>query len=79
MQTDPESALHDPLTLLPLSLFFGFLLMFLGVEAWIAQEPLLPLGILSQRNVATSCWVQLMQGAIITVVRRASSKRGFAR
>lgn len=33
MQTDPESALHDPLTLLPLSLFFGFLLMFLGVEA----------------------------------------------
>ncbi|KAK5661132.1 hypothetical protein OQA88_11022 [Cercophora sp. LCS_1] len=65
MQRDPETAIHDPWTLLPLSSWFGFLLIFLGVEAFVAQEPILPLRMLVRRNVATSYCVQFTQGAII--------------
>ncbi|KAK4125806.1 MFS general substrate transporter [Parathielavia appendiculata] len=61
LQTNPDSIGHDMSTMIPMSTWVTFLVIFLLVEAIWAKEPIIPLGLLVERNVVSSYGIQFLQ------------------
>lgn len=58
-----SDAIQSATSIFLLSLWMVFMLVFAMVEGFLAREPILPLRLLSERNVFSAYAIQFLQGA----------------